>query len=152
MANTYTQLNIHCVFAVKGRHHILDAQLQIRLHKYINGIIKSYGSYPLAVGGYKDHVHCFFEIDLQISVSKAMQIIKANSSKWINDNGFLKRKFSWQSGYGAFSYSKSQRNDVIQYIMNQEKHHKKRTFKEEYIELLKNYGVEYKNEYLFEFY
>ena len=152
MPNTYTQINIQCVFAVKGRESILDKSFRNDLFRYMAGILRNDGSYPLAVGGWKDHVHVFFELQPTMCISDQMRMLKSTSSKWINDMKLTKGHFSWQEGYGGFSYSKSQRNNVIQYIMNQEEHHRKKTFKEEYLELLKEFEVEYDEKYLFEFY
>ena len=151
MANTYTQLNIHGVFSILGRENLLQDKFRYELFKYISGILKNNKQFPLAVNGYKDHVHIFFEIHPTTSVSEMMQILKSNSSKWINENKFLQGKFSWQSGYGAFSHSRSQRDDVTNYIMNQEKHHSKRSFNDEYLELLRKFEIDYNNAYLFEF-
>lgn len=122
------------------------------MHKYISGIITGTGAKSLAVGGWKDHVHIFFGLPMTTSIADFMSIVKANSSKWINEQGFVKEKFQWQSGYGAFSYSKSQRNNVINYIMNQEEHHKTKTFNEEYKKMLEDFEVEYDDKYMFEFY
>ncbi len=126
MANTYTQINIHVVFAVKGRANIINDKLSDRIFKYIYGIISDSKQFPLAVGGYRDHVHVFFELHPDNKLSDVVRDIKANSSKWINDNKFFKGRFEWQRGYGGFSYSRSQRDSVINYIMQQEKHHKKK--------------------------
>jgi REP element-mobilizing transposase RayT len=152
MANTYSQLNIHCVFAVKGRENIITRDFRDDLHRYMSGILKNDRSYPLAVGGWKDHVHVFFELPVAMSVSKQMQMLKSTSSKWINDNKLVLGRFMWQDGYGAFSYSRSQRDNVINYIMTQERHHGKTSFQEEYLELLKTFDVQYDPQYLFEFY
>ncbi len=152
MANTYTQLNVQTVFAVKGRDNILSSNFRKELFKYISGIIKGLGQFPLAVNGHKDHVHIFFEMNPITSLSDIMEKVKANSSKWINENRFVQGKFEWQRGYGGFTYSRSQRNDVIQYIMNQEKHHGSKSFKEEYLEMLKKFEIEYDDRYIFEFY
>lgn len=152
MANTYSQINIHCVFAVKGRENIITRNFRDELHRYMSGILKNDDVFPLAVGGWKDHVHVFFELKPDLKISDLMRMLKATSSKWINDNRLVLGKFQWQEGYGVFSYSRSQRNNVINYIMKQEEHHKKRTFREEYLDLLKNFEVEYKEEYVFEFY
>jgi hypothetical protein len=99
------------------------------------------GNRPLAVNGYKDHVHIFFEMNPKYSLSELMRIIKASSSKWINDNHFVSGKFEWQSGYSSFSYSKSQRDNVINYILNQESHHRVKTFREEYLELMGKFEI-----------
>jgi len=152
MANTYSQLNIHCVFAVLGRQNFIINTFRDDLHRYMAGILKGDGAYPLAVNGWKDHVHAFFELPVTMAVSDQMRMLKASSSKWINNQKFLKGNFSWQEGYGAFSYSKSQRDTVIKYIMNQESHHKKQTFRDEYLGLLKKFNIQFDHRYLFEFY
>jgi len=152
MANTYTQISIHAIFAVKHRENFITKDWRNDLHSYISGTISNTGSKPLAVGGWKDHVHLFFGMNPTIAISEFIKVIKSNSSKWINEQGFLKGKFQWQESYAAFSYSKSQRNSVIRYIMNQEQHHATKTFKEEYLETLKKFDVEYDEKYLIEFY
>ncbi len=152
MANTYTQINIHAIFSVKGKENILSKKFRNDLFRYISEILNNNKQFSIAVNGYKDHVHIFFELHPTIALSDIIRIVKTNSSKWINKNTFVKGKFSWQEGYGAFSYSRSQRNNVIQYIINQEKHHAKRTFKDEYLELLKKFEIEFDGNYVFEFY
>ncbi|NOZ33844.1 MAG: IS200/IS605 family transposase [Chlorobi bacterium] len=152
MANTYTQMNVHAVFAVKGRQNLLTDNFRKELFRYISGILKNNKQFSLAVNGYKDHVHIFFELHPTTSLSDIIRIVKTNSSKWINENNFTKGKFNWQKGYGAFSYSKSQRNNVIKYIMQQEKHHQKQTFREEYFELLEKFEIQFDSKYIFEFY
>ncbi len=152
MANTYTQINIHAVFSVKGRENILSHNFSHDLFRYISGILTNLNQYPLAVNGHKDHVHILFEMNPTVTLSEIIQKVKANSSKWINENNYVPGKFFWQSGYGAFSYSKSQRNNVIKYIMNQDKHHEQRTFREEYLDLLNKYEIKFDDHYVFEFY
>jgi len=152
MANTYTQINIHAIFAVKNRQNLLSESIRIELYKYIYGILRNLGQYPLAINGYKDHVHIFFELQPTKCLSDIMRDIKTNSSKWINENNYVKGRFSWQQGYGGFSYSKTQRDSVIKYIINQEKHHQKNTFEEEYMDLLSKFNIEFKEEYIFDFY
>jgi putative transposase len=152
MANTYTQLNMHVVFSVKGRENILPAKIRPEIFKYISGILTNNNQYSLAVNGYKDHVHIFFEMQPTITLSDIVRIVKSNSSKWINENKMMPGNFSWQAGYGGFSYSRSQRNNVIQYIIKQEEHHKKKTFREEYLELLKTFEINFDEQYVFEFY
>ena len=151
MANTYTQFNIHAVFSVKGRLNLITDKFRDRLHEYIYGILKNNGQYPLAVNGYKDHVHIFFELHPKANIANIISIVKSNSTKWINDNGFVIGKFAWQEGYAGFSYSKSQREKVINYIINQELHHRNKTFKEEYLELLQKFNIDYNETYLFDF-
>lgn len=152
MANTYSQLNIHCVFAVHGREHLLTPDFRYELFQYMAGILRNDGSYPLAVGGWIDHVHVFFELPVTLAVADQMRMLKASSSKWINDRGFVQGKFRWQEGYGAFSYSRTQRDNVIKYIMRQEEHHQKESFKEEYFRLLEEFAVDYQERYMFKFY
>lgn len=151
MPNTYSQINIHCVFAVKGRDNIISSDFRDELHRYMAGILKNDGAYPLAIGGWKDHVHVFFELPVTMSIARQMQMLKATSSKWINDNHLIKGTFRWQEGYGAFSCARSEREKVIHYIQNQESHHGRQTFKEEYLNLLNEFDVQFNEKYLFEF-
>ena len=150
MANTYSQLNIHCVFAVKGRENLLDKKWREDVFKYIAGIIKNKGQKPIIVNGVSDHVHVFVGLKPSMSVSDLIRDVKNNSTNFINDKKFLKGKFSWQEGFGSFSYSHSHIENVYNYILNQEEHHRKKTFCEEYLEFLKNFNVEYDEKYLFE--
>jgi len=152
MANTYSQITIHSVFAVKHRENFITKEWRDNLHQYISGIITNKGVKSLSVGGWKDHVHILFGMPVTTSIADFMGAIKANSSKWINEQKFIKGKFQWQDGYGAFSYARSQRDIVINYIMNQEEHHRTKTFKEEYLKMLTDFDVAYDNKYLFEFY
>lgn len=152
MANTYTQLNVQTVFAVKGRENILSLNFRNQLFEYIAGILRNSKQYPLSINGYKDHVHVFFELNPDTSLSDVLELVKSNSSKWINSNRFVPGRFEWQRGYSGFTYSKSQRNSVIQYIMNQDNHHKTRTFREEYFEILRKFEMEVDERYIFEFY
>jgi putative transposase len=149
MANTYTQIHIHAVFVVRFREGVIGQEWKDELYKYITGIIHANGHKLLAINGVEDHVHVFFGLRPSQSLSDLMQDVKANSSKWINERKFVKGKFEWQSGYGAFSYSKSQIPDVIRYIERQEVHHRKQTFLEEYRDLLVKFGVEFDERYLF---
>ena len=152
MANTFSQINIHCVFAVRGRGNFIAQHFRDELHRDMSGVLKNDGAFPLSVGGWKDHVHVFFELIPALRISDLVRNLKATSSKWINDKKFLPGKFQWQEGDGAFSYSRSQRHFVIEYIMKQEAHHRVKTFREEYLELLTKFEVEFKDEYVFEFY
>ncbi|CAM3946661.1 IS200/IS605 family transposase [Flavobacterium jumunjinense] len=119
------------------------------MYQYITGIIQNQEHKVLAINGTEDHIHIFIGMRPSQSISDLLQDIKASSSKWINDKKFLKIKFEWQSGYGAFSYSKSHVDKVINYIKNQEEHHKKETFKEEYLKFLKVFEIEYNESYIF---
>jgi len=150
MANTYTQIYIQVVFAVKGRQSLIRKEFKDELYKYIAGIIRNHNQKLLAINGMSDHIHIFFGMKPDIRISDFIRDIKANSSGFINERKFVRGKFNWQTGYGAFSYSQSQKDSVIKYIMNQEKHHAKRTFKEEYLELLRRFEIEYDEKYLFE--
>jgi len=149
MPNTYTQIHIHFVFAVKFRHGLINENFKISLYKYITGIIKNNDHKLLAIGGMPDHIHILIGFRATQSISNLMKDVKQSSSKWINENKFANGHFQWQEGFGAFSYSKSQISDVIKYIENQEIHHQKKTFREEYLEILKNFDVEYDEKYIF---
>ncbi len=152
MPNTYSQITIHSVFAVKYRENFITKDWRDHLHKYISGVITNKGAKSLAVGGWKDHVHILFGMPVTMCISDFMSTVKANSSKWINEQHFLKSKFQWQDGYGAFSFARSQRDIVINYIMNQEEHHRTKSFREEYLKMLRDFDVAYEDKYLFEFY
>ena len=149
MSNTYTQIHIHAVFAVKNRVGIIHKEWKDELYKYITGIIQKNDHKMLMINGVEDHVHLFFGMRPTQTLSDLMQDVKANSSKWINERGFVKDRFEWQSGYGAFSYSKSHIPAVIKYIENQETHHAKQTFIEEYKDLLDQFEVDYDECYIF---
>ena len=150
MANTYTQLLIQLVFSVQGRKNLIPKNHRESLEKYICGIITHQKSKPLAIYCNPDHCHVLFGLNPNISISDMARLIKSNSSKWINDNKMLSQKFSWQEGYGAFSYSKSHLNRVAMYILNQAEHHKKQQFKEEYINLLQKFEIQFEENYLFD--
>ncbi len=152
MPNTYTQLYIQIVFAVQGRDNFIKESFREELQKYITGIISNKKQKLYAIFCMPDHTHIFLSMKPGISVSDLVRDIKSNSSGFLNDNKFVNRSFNWQDGFGAFSYSKSQAPDVVQYVLNQKQHHKKKTFKEEYLDFLKKFEVEYEDKYLFEFY
>jgi REP element-mobilizing transposase RayT len=149
MANTYTQIHIQSVFSVQNRDCIILKDWKTELYKYITGILQNHGHKVLAINGMPDHLHVFFGMRPTQSLSELMQDIKGDSSKWINNKGFVNTRFSWQEGYGAFSYSKSQVDQVIDYIRKQEVHHKKRTFTEEYLDFLEKFQVPYDERYIF---
>jgi REP element-mobilizing transposase RayT len=149
MANTYTQIHLHLIFAVKYRTGIIQNNWKDELYKYITGIIRSNNHKLLVINGMPDHIHILAGIRPNQSVSEILQDIKGSSSKWINEKGYVKGIFEWQEGYGAFSYGKSQLKDIIRYIENQEEHHKKRTFREEYLAFLDVFDVEYDEKYIF---
>ena len=150
MPNTYSQIYIQYVFAVQGRQNLLLKPWRDEVFKYISGIIKEKNQKPIIVNGVADHVHVFVGIKPSMNISDLVQVIKNSSSKFINEQKFLHSKFSWQEGYGAFSYAHSQIENVYQYILNQEEHHKKKTFKEEYLDFLQKFDIEYDEKYLFQ--
>jgi len=150
MANTFSQIYIQIVFSVKGRQNLIQKKWQEELYKYICGIINGKQQKVFAIGGVGDHIHILVSLKPNISISDLVKEIKINSSKWINEKTFVYGKFQWQEGFGAFSYSQSQLDNVIGYINNQEQHHKKKTFKEEYIELLKKFNISIDEKFLFE--
>ncbi len=152
MPGTFSQIYIQVVFAVKGRENLIRNNWKTGLHKYIAGIIKGKGQKSIIVNGMADHIHAFVGLKPAMSISDLVRDIKNNSSNFMNDHKLIKGRFSWQEGYGAFSYSHSHIENVYNYILNQEKHHKKKTFKEEYLEFLKKFEVEYNEKYLFEWY
>ncbi len=150
MANTYSQMYIQIVFTVKGREHLIAANKREELHQYITGIIKSRDQKLLAIFAMPDHVHVLVGLKPDIALSDLVRDIKAGSSKFITEKNWVNGKFSWQEGYGAFSYSKSQIDAVVKYILNQEEHHKQVSFKEEYLDFLKKFEIEYEERYLFD--
>ncbi|HTB07077.1 MAG TPA: IS200/IS605 family transposase [Bacteroidia bacterium] len=150
MSNTYSQLYIHIVFAVKGRESLIQKEWEERLYRYITGIVQQKGHKMLAVNGMPDHIHLFIGLNPLCSISALVQEIKKSSNDFIKENKFIKGKFNWQSGYGAFSYAHSQLDNVIAYIAKQKEHHKRSTFKKEYLSFLKKFSVEYNEKYLFE--
>lgn len=149
MANTYTQIYIHVVFAVQERACVIKKEWREELFKYIAGILRNQGIKLLAIGGVEDHIHILLALIPKIALSELIRDVKANSSKFINEKGFVRGKFYWQEGFGAFSYSRSQIDKVAQYVLNQEQHHNNRSFKEEYTQLLRQFDVEYDDKYLF---
>jgi REP element-mobilizing transposase RayT len=151
MAGTYSQIYLQIVFAVKGRENLIAQSWKDELHKYISGIIKEKEQKPIIVNGMPDHIHAFIGLKPSMRISDLVRDIKNNSSKFINEKGWLKGKFSWQEGYGVFSYSHSHIERVYNYILNQEEHHRKKTFKDEYLELLKKFNIEFKEAYVFDF-
>jgi REP element-mobilizing transposase RayT len=152
MPNTYTQLYVQFVFAVKGRESLIHFSWKNELYKYITGIVQNSKSKMLAINGMSDHIHIFIGYKPSVSIPDLIKDIKLASGQWINNKKFIKQHFNWQEGYGAFSYSQSHIDDVCQYIANQELHHQKKTFREEYVEFLKNFNIDYDEKYLFEFY
>lgn len=149
MANTYSQLYVHLIFAVKGRANLISSEWKEGLFKYINGIITNQNQKLFIINGMADHIHILLGFKPDCSLSVLVRDIKANSSKWINENKLVVGKFEWQAGFGAFTIGQSQVNTVINYITNQEVHHRKKTFREEYSDFLRAYGIDFKPEYIF---
>jgi putative transposase len=149
MPNTYTQIHLQFVFAVKYRNGLIHSSFKEELYQYISGIIKAHNHKLLAINGMPDHIHILVGMRPSQSASDLVQNIKANSSKWINEKKFLKVKFEWQEGYGAFSYSKSHVQNVIKYIQNQEKKHQVKSFNEEYLDFLNAFEIDYDERYVF---
>ncbi len=152
MAGTFSQIYIQVVFAVKYRGCLISDAWKLELFKYVSGIIRAKEQKSIIVNGMADHVHCFIGLKPAMAISDLVRDIKNNSSNFINDKSFIKGKFEWQAGYGAFSYAHSQLDHVYNYILNQEEHHKKKTFKEEYLETLNEFGIDYKSEFLFDWF
>ncbi len=152
MSNTYTQLYIQIVFAVKGREHFIKEPFREELQKYMTGIVNNKKQKLYAIYCMHDHTHLFVSMQPDISVSDLTRDVKANSSSFLKEKKLVPELFSWQEGFGAFSYSKSQASAVVDYILNQPEHHKKKTFQQEYLEFMEKFDIDYNPKYLFEFY
>jgi len=149
MANTYTQIYIHVVFAVEGRQNLIRSENNDELQKYITGIVSGQKQKLIAINNMPDHVHILIGLKPDLALSDLVRDIKAGSSGFINRQRWVRGRFGWQEGFGAFSYSRSQLDTVIRYIQNQQKHHAKKSFRQEYVELLEKFGVEYDPRYIF---
>ncbi len=152
MANTYTKIYIQAVFSPQNREYLIHKNWEDELFKYITGIVQNNGHKMLSINGMPDHIHLFFGMKPNQSLSDLIRDVKSNSSKWINEKRFVRGKFLWQEGFGAFSYGHSQLDNVINYVMKQKEHHKKQSFKDEYLLFLKRFDIEFKNEYIFNFF
>ena len=150
MANTYAQSYFHLVFAVKGRAYLVSPQWKDELYKYITGIVTNKKQKLIAINGMPDHIHILLGMKPDIALSDLVRDVKANSSKFVNERNFVTGKFEWQQGFGAFTLGHSQMDVIIQYINKQEEHHVSKTFKEEYVEFLKRYEIEFNTEYIFD--
>ncbi|MFB0948246.1 MAG: transposase [Spirosomataceae bacterium] len=148
-AGTYSQVYIQVVFAVKGKQNLMQKAWRKELHKYISGIITNKRNKAIIGNGVGDHIHYFIGLKSSIAIFDLVRDIKSNSSKFVNEQNFVRGKFEWQTGYGVFSYAQSQVKSVYNYIFNQEEHHKTKTFKEEYIEFLVRFEIDYNPDYLF---
>ena len=150
MAGTFSQIYVHIVFTVKRREHLIPKANQEELFEYISGIIRNKGQKAIIVNGVANHIHAFIGLKPDTKISDLVRDIKNNSANFINQQKWLNRKFSWQTGYGAFSYGQSQIEVVYNYILNQENHHKKKSFREEYLEFLKKFEITFDPKYLFD--
>ncbi|MGM0587640.1 MAG: IS200/IS605 family transposase [Bacteroidota bacterium] len=149
MANTYTQIHIHAIFAVQNRQSLLQKSWRDELYSYITGILQNHGHKMLQINGVEDHVHMLFGLRPNQSLSNLMKNVKQHFSVWINEKELALAHFKWQAGYGAFSHSKSQLPKVIAYIQNQEEHHCKRSFQEEYLDFLDKWEIDFDQRYIF---
>jgi REP element-mobilizing transposase RayT len=152
MANTYTQCYFHLVFAVKNRDALIKKEWKDELEMYITGIVQNHRHKMLAIGAMPDHMHILIGYNVNQLIPDLVEEIKTSSNSWIKGERLSKFKFEWQKGYGAFTHSHSQIDSVVKYILSQEEHHKKKLFKEEYLEMLEKNNVEFNQEYLYEFY
>ena len=151
MANTYTQIYIQVVFAVSGRLSLIRGEHKEELYKFITGIVRNDGHKLITINGMSDHLHILIGLKPDMALSDLVRDIKSNSSNFINEQQFARGKFNWQEGYGAFSYGHSQLDTIIRYIQNQEHHHSRRTFKDEYLTLLKKFRISFEDIYVFNF-
>ena len=150
MANTYHQIYLQTVFTAKYRKAVLDKTWRSKLFGVIGNLINETKCKTIIVNGVEDHVHCFLGLKPVVSVSELMKTVKAKSSKYINDHKLALERFEWQDGYGVFSYSQSAVDNLYKYILNQEAHHKNQTFRDEYLDFLKKFKVEYDEQYIFQ--
>ena len=152
MANTFSQIYIQTVFAVSGRLALITPDFKEELNKYITGIITKQDQKLIRINGMLDHFHILIGLKPAMALANLVRDIKSDSSEWINKKKLARGKFAWQEGYGAFSYGHSQLDMIIRYIMNQEQHHQRRSFRDEYLTLLRKFEIDFKEEYVFEFY
>lgn len=149
---TFTQMYVHLVFAVRNRENLMSRDIRPRIFEYVSGIVTELKHKSIIVNGYTDHIHVLLSLNPSVSVSDTVHDIKRGSSLFINNNNLAKGRFSWQDGYGAFTYSRNQIQNVYNYIRDQEQHHIANTFRNEYIKYLEDYDIEYDRRYLFDFY
>jgi putative transposase len=151
MANTFSQIYIQTVFAVSSRQSLIRPEFKEELYKYITGIFRNSGQKLIAVNGMPDHIHILLGLKPAMALADLVQDVKVGSSNFINQKKWIRGEFSWQEGYGAFSYGHSQLNAVIRYIQNQEKHHQRSSFRNEYLTLLRKFDIAFDDKYVFEF-
>lgn len=152
MANTFTQCYFHLVFSVKKREALIEKEWKDDLEKYITGIVQNHRHKMLAIGAMPDHIHMFIGYNVNHLIPNLVEEIKTSSNRWVQQQRLSKFKFDWQTGYGAFTHARSQLETVVNYILSQEEHHRKRSFREEYLDMLDKNEIEYKDEYVFEFF
>jgi len=152
MANTFSQIYIQTVFAVSGRLSLITKDYKEELHKYITGIVRNKGQKLISINGMADHLHILIGLRPAMALADLVRDIKSDSSDWVNRRKLARGKFAWQEGYGAFSYGHSQLDMIIRYIQNQEKHHRRKSFRNEYLTLLRKFEIEFKEEYVFQFF
>jgi putative transposase len=150
MANTYTKLFIHAIFAVRGRENVISLRWKDGLYRYITGIVTNNDQKLMIINGMPDHIHLLLGIKPTLALSDLIRDIKANSSRFINEQRWVQGRFEWQHGFGAFTCNPAELDTIINYIKNQEEHHKMKSFKEEYVNLLNYNDIDYKTEYLFD--
>ena len=152
MANTYTQMYVHLVFSPKNKEALISSEWKANLEKYVTGIVQNHKHKLLAIYAMPDHIHIFIGYNVNQLIPDLVEEIKTATNTWIKQNSLSKFNFEWQKGYGAFSHSKSQLDTVVNYILNQNEHHKKKSFRDEYLELLKKNDIKYNDDYVFEFF
>ncbi len=150
MAHTFTSILIHVVFSTSGRLPLLGDAIRPEMHAYLGGILRGLEAVPIVVGGTADHVHLLARLPTDLAVADCLRVVKANSSRWVKERWPGRRAFAWQRGYGAFSVSESMRGAVIRYIQDQEQHHRRISFQEEFLKLLTNHGVEFDERYIWQ--
>jgi len=151
MANTFSQIYIQAVFAVSSRQSLIKPAFQEDLYKYITGIVRNQGQKLICINGMPDHIHILIGLRPAMALADLVREIKADSTNFINKNRLVRGRFCWQEGYGAFSYGHSQLDTIIRYIQNQQKHHERHSFKNEYLSLLKKFDIAFEDKYVFEF-
>ena len=150
MAHTYTSLLIHVIFSTSGRAPLLTGEMRPEVHAYLGGILRELDAIPIAIGGTADHLHLLTRLPADLAISDCLRIVKANSSRWVKVRWPQRRHFAWQGGYGAFSVSESSRAAVIRYIRDQAQHHRRTSFQDEFLTLLKKHRVEFDERYLWQ--
>ncbi len=151
MANTFTQIYIQTVFAVNGRESLIRGEFKEELYKYITGIVRNNGSKLISINGMPDHIHILIGWKPSTPLPDLVRDIKSDSSNFVNENKWVHGRFNWQEGYGAFSYGHSQLDTIIRYIQNQERHHKQKSFKKEYLSFLRKFDIAFDDKYVFQF-